>query len=185
MKSARQKGLTIIELIVALVVAGFIMSMLVRVMDGIITNHEGLVSRTDASLEALHLRRLLHRDLVNMSGRSLRMNNKGFSLFTSHNLLTDTPCTVQADWVIEDGVLIRRERVGSMGYAKEITLVSDILSFELRILDTGGQRWMDLQSWLLSRRSVTPEALHVSFETETMSADILERVPTIVGMRLP
>lgn len=181
----REQGLTIVELLIALVIAGFIMSMVVRVMDNVIGNHEGLVSRTDANIETLRLRRLLHRDLAGMQGKTLRVQDNGFSLKTSHNLLSDTPQVVDVEWEAEGGSLLRREFVKSMGYTKEIVLVTGIRSFSMRILDSGGQRWMELRSWLLSRKNVVPEAMHFEFETETMSADILERVPILADMRLP
>ncbi len=85
-----QKGFSLIEVLIGLVLSGLLMSMVAMVLGQSITNNEVVRSSAGLSSRMFTLRRILHRDMQNIiPGSTIGLESNGFSVESTHNVILE------------------------------------------------------------------------------------------------
>ena len=174
-----KKGFSLIEILVALAVAGVLIALVLRVVNQVARNSEILESGVRVSSEAARLRRVLHRDLQNIKG-SLAVSTEGFSLTTSHNFLSGRPLAVEVNWDFSEKNVRRVEEESELSYAKDMILFPELKSWDAELFHPAKKRWFGLQSWLLSKFDVAPSAIKLILKfPDRGEIEMVERLPYV------
>lgn len=170
-------GFTLVELLVALAILGVILAMLVRVAGQVAENTWALNGRMEVTSEAARLRRLLHRDCTSALQDSLRLTNGGFSLTTSHNLLSGQPLPVEAEWDFSAGAVRRIERIPSQRYSKEILLTADLADWKAEVFTLDARRWTDLRTLMTALGLGQVSGLRLTLDLPGGRVEMIEPLP--------
>ncbi len=176
----KDTGFTLIEILVALAVAGILASIIAGVMGQGILTSDFLLKESRSETEKTVLRRLLHRDIKNMVWNSeLEPAPEGFRINTGHNVLTPCSMPVDAFWDFSDNRITRHEENQDLSYAKKQILSRELNSFQLEFLTFEDNRWIRLDSWLISSDRPGPRAIRVTLEySDGKKFQIIEHIPT-------
>lgn len=105
-----QKGFSLIEVLIGLVLSGLLMSMVAMVLGQSVTNNEVVRSSAGLSSRMFTLRRILHRDMQNViPGSAMGVEDNGFSLETSHNILLKGAGPILVNWDFSSNMIRRNE----------------------------------------------------------------------------
>ncbi|MEW5774442.1 MAG: prepilin-type N-terminal cleavage/methylation domain-containing protein [Thermodesulfobacteriota bacterium] len=170
-------GFTLAELLVALAILGILLAMLVRVTGQVASNTQALSGRMETTSEASRLRRLLHRDLGSAAPNSFSITHGGFSIVTSHNLLTGQPLPVEAEWDFSGGAIRRTERLSGQGYAKELLLTAELAGWKAEVYTRATRRWVDLRDIVASSGSGEVSGLRLTLDLPGGTVELVERLP--------
>ena len=172
-----RNGFSLIEILVALVVAGILLGLVLRTVNQVAHNSEVLGVELRISSEAARLRRVLHRDLQNINGEFIP-SREGFSLATSHNFLSGQPLPMNVTWDFSEKNVRRVEEEPGLSYTKELVLLPELKSWEAQLFHPGKKRWFDLRSWLLSNFETAPSAVKLILNLPGREKiEMVERVP--------
>jgi len=172
-----RKGFSLIEVLVALAVAGVLIALVLRVVNQVTRNSEILEAGLHISSETARLRRILHRDLQNIEAGPA-FSHEGFSLTTSHNFLSGKPLAVAVVWDFSEKNVRRVEEAPELSYAKDMILVQELKSWDAQLFHPGKKRGFDLRSWLLSRFDAAPSAIKLILNfPDRGEVEMVERLP--------
>ncbi len=176
---ASARGFTLVEVLVAVVIAGLLAAMIAGVMSRGILASEVLLEHRESEAEKTVLRRILHRDFKAMEWNSgLEPTAQGFRLYTGHNLLLSSSFPVEVIWIFEGGEIVRREESQVLTYAREQTLYQDMESVELEFFSSRHKRWIRLDSWLRDPNPPHPGAVRLKLHfTGQKRFEIVEYLP--------
>ena len=176
-KNPMKKGFSLIEILVALAVAGVLIALVLRVVNQVARNSEILKSGVRVSSEAARLRRVLHRDLQNIKG-NLAVSTEGFSLTTSHNFLSGRPLEVAVRWDFSEKNVRRVEEEPELSYTKDMILLPELKSWDAELFHPEKKRWFSLRSWLLSKFNAAPSAIKLVLNLpDREEIEMVERLP--------
>lgn len=170
-------GFTLVELLAALAILGVLLAMLVRVTGQVAENTRALSGRMEVTSEAARLRRLLHRDCASAAQDSLRLTKGGFSLATSHNLLSGQPLPVEAEWDFSAGAVRRIERIPAQGYSKEIVLTPDLAEWKAEVFTLDSRRWIDLRTLMTAIGLGQVSGLRLTLQLPGGRVEMVEPLP--------
>ncbi|WP_291319821.1 type II secretion system protein [Desulfonatronospira sp.] len=173
------RGFTLVEILVAVAIAGLLAAMIAGVMSRGILTSEALLEQRESEAEKTVLRRILHRDFLGMEwGSGLEPATEGFRLYTGHNMLLSSSLPVEVFWSFEGGEIVRREESQVLGYSKEQTLYQDMESVELEFLSSRDRRWIRLDSWLRDPNRPHPGAVRLTLHFSGQNRfEIVEHLP--------
>lgn len=173
------RGFTLVEVLVAVALAGLLAAMIAGVMSRGILASEALLEHGEEESEKIVLRRILHRDFKAMDwGSGLEPTPEGFRLYTGHNMLLSSPLPVEVVWSFEEGEIVRREESPDLTYSREQTLYQDMDSVELEFLSLRDERWIPLDSWIRAPDRLYPRAVRLKLDfTGQDRFEIVEHLP--------
>jgi len=172
-----KKGFSLIEILVALAVAGVLLTLVLRVVNQVARNSEILEAGVRISSETARLRRILHRDLQSIEG-DLTLSREGFSLTTSHNFLSGRPLEVAVRWDFSEKNVRRVEKEPELSYTKDMILLPELKSWDAQLFHPKKKRWFDLRSWLLSKFDAAPSAIKLVLSLpDREEIEMVERIP--------
>ncbi len=176
-----QRGFTLVEVLIAMVLMTLLMTLLGSSMSRIIIGNQALQANILGYRDFVSLRRTLHRDLQNMRDRTtLRFNVDGFSFTTSHCLVRNHPMQVRVTWTINENVT-RKEEIDDLKYSRELVLFEGVDSFSLEVWEDRDDRWMDLDTILLNvaaeEFSEYYRNIRLTLNAKGVTVPILERLP--------
>lgn len=176
-----QRGFSLIEVLIGLVLSGLLMSMVAMVLGQSITNNEVVRSSSGLSSRMFTLRRVLHRDLQNiLVGKTVFIESEGFGLQTTNNFLIDGGVGVEVIWDFSGNMIRRRERSESLDYENSFQMLRGLKSSKLELLDGAKGVWISsvqYQNRPLNLKSAI-KAIRISFTFEDgNSLLIVERIP--------
>ncbi|WP_320171806.1 prepilin-type N-terminal cleavage/methylation domain-containing protein [Maridesulfovibrio sp.] len=138
-----QGGFSLVEVLIGLVLSGLLMSMVAMVLGQSVTNNEVVRSTAGLSSRMFTMRRVLHRDLQNISvGKTLETGDNGFSIFTSSNFLVDGGVEVKAEWDFSANMIRRSESNENLGYSSSFQFLRGLESWRLEFLDSRNNAWV-------------------------------------------
>lgn len=138
-----QKGFSLIEVLIGLVLSGLLMSMVAMVLGQSVTNNEVVRSSAGLSSRMFTLRRILHRDMQNIvAGKSLSVEDYGFAIPTNNNFLIDGAVQVEAKWDFSGNMIRRHEENDKMNYGSSFMLLRGLDSWRLELLDGQKGAWI-------------------------------------------
>lgn len=175
----QSSGFTLIEILVGLAVAGILASIIAGVMGQGILTSETLLRESRSETQKTVLRRLLHRDIKNMVWESdLEPTPDGFRINTGHNTLTSCSLPVETFWNFSNGKIIRFEESQELSYEKKQILSHELNYSELEFLSFEDNRWIRLESWLMSSDRAGPRAMRVRLEFDDGTKfEMVEHLP--------
>ncbi|MDY7000884.1 MAG: prepilin-type N-terminal cleavage/methylation domain-containing protein [Thermodesulfobacteriota bacterium] len=174
-----KKGFSLIEILVALAVAGVLLALVLRVVSQVARNSEVLETRGRISSETARLRRVLHRDLQNIEG-DLAISHEGFSIKTSHNFLLGRPLTVEVKWDFSEKNVRRVEEEPKLSYTKDMIFLPELKSWDAQLFHPEKKRWFGLRSWLLSKFETAPSAIKLVLNLpDREEIEMVERLPLV------
>lgn len=116
-------GFSLLEVLVALVLAAILALMVSRIMDTAVQSSEGVRRAEDESRRIITLRRLLHRDIQQLDWRQpVAATPESIVFTTRHHHLHGGPLALQVRWLVGNGSLIRQESAPALGYTREMSL---------------------------------------------------------------
>lgn len=146
-------GFSLIEVMVALIVAGVLMVMVSRILGQTIINDEALLKNIGVTRELATLRRLLHRDIQSINDpKSIDIKGNLIEFDSTHNLLSDHPLLVKVRWRLEKSKLSRTEQQGDVSYKSEMVILQEVAGWELSLYDSANQEWTRLADWGTKRK---------------------------------
>ncbi|WP_432734436.1 PulJ/GspJ family protein [Maridesulfovibrio sp. FT414] len=181
LNSDSQKGFSLVEVLIGLVLSGLLMSMVAMVLGQSVTNNE--VVRTSAGLSSrmFTLRRILHRDLQNIVvGKSVYVVENGFGLPTYNNFLMDGGVMVEASWDFSANMVRRHEENSALEYGSTYQLLRGFSSWRLELLDGKNGAWVAADQFRNRPLSTMPaiKALRLElFFEDGQSLLLVERIP--------
>ncbi len=159
------KGFTLVEVLAGLIIAGILSAILASVINQGIQTSQALLEERDSSIHKAALRRIIHRDIKNMEVRtSIKPETSGFSLITSHNILTSNPLPVTVNWNFSNGKIVRSEENEELLYSAEQIIHQDLNSYELDFFCMTQDRWISLDNWLLIAERGEPVGLRLRIQ---------------------
>ncbi len=176
-----QKGFSLIEVLIGLVLSGLLMSMVAMVLGQSVTNNEVVRSSAGLSSRMFTLRRILHRDLQNIVvGKGIYVEDSGFGLPTSNNFLIDGGVQVEARWDLSANMIRRHEENPAMHYESSFFFLRGLKSWRLEFFD--GEKGAWVASVQFKNRAVQGNSgikalrLELNFE-DGQRVLLVERVP--------
>lgn len=180
---AGRKGLTLIEVLVALMVAGLLAAMVASLLGRGIVFSSALKETAQGQQARVTLRRVLDLDLRNMIPEAtFQVAENGFSLSTSHNHLIPGPLPVTATWTFSRQGIERREEEPELDYAQTLVLIRSLDAWELEYFDLTEGRWLEARTWLHSPDRPAPAGLRLRLTIEDIGlVEIVQRLPLHSG----
>ncbi len=173
------RGFTLVELLVGLVVAGVLAAMIASLMGESILSSTTLLRRGQEGAEKTTLRRILHRDIKHMQWAStLDPAADGFSLQSGHNMLLAQALPMEVTWIFAEGRIVRREENFALQYSQEQVLLRDLEACKLELMPSNEERWIELDFWLTGKTQKQPRALRLTLVFNGgQQIKIVEHVP--------
>ncbi|WP_415715102.1 type II secretion system protein J [Maridesulfovibrio sp.] len=179
--SDSQKGFSLIEVLIGLVLSGLLMSMVAMVLGQSITNNEVVRSSSGLSSRMFTLRRILYRDLQNIKpGSSVGGLENGFSLATSHCILRDGVGSVVVTWDLSSNMIRRIETSDDLEFENSYLLMRGLESWGMEFLDAEKNIW--LTSSQQAARAMSGNAVTKAIRLKLRFEDgkdvmLVERIP--------
>ncbi|WP_421903751.1 PulJ/GspJ family protein [Maridesulfovibrio sp.] len=179
-----QKGFSLIEVLIGLVLSGLLMSMVAMVLGQSVTNNEVVRSSAGLSSRMFTLRRILHRDLQNIvPGRPLGVEEEGFSLESTHNVLLEGAGPIIVNWDFSSNMIRRLEKSPDLEFENSFFLMRGLKSWGLEFLDADKNVWISRSQQ--SARAMSGKSTVKAFRLKLRFEDgkdviIVERIPYAV-----
>ena len=176
-----QKGFSLIEVLIGLVLSGLLMSMVAMVLGQSVTNNEVVRSSAGLSSRMFTLRRILHRDLQNIiPGRPLGVEGDGFSLESTHNVLLEGAGPIVINWDFSSNMIRRLEKSPDLEFENSFFLMRGLKSWRLEFLDADKNVWISRSQQ--SARALSGKSVVKAFRLKLRFEDgkdvmIVERIP--------
>ena len=173
-------GFTLVEILVALTIAGLLTAMIATLFSRGIATSSGLQETTQAQHSRIVLYRLLSMDLRSMlPAEELVVTEQGFSLATGHNHLLPSPLPMTVAWDFSGQRVQRTEALPELAYTQELTLISELRDWSLALYDLTDNQWVDVRSWLHGGQRPAPGGVRLELRPAGQHA------PWIFIHRLP
>lgn len=175
----RQRGFTLIEVLVALMVAGLLTAMVASLLGRGVVSSSALEEKAQAQELRVALRRMLDMDIRNMApDGEFRIAENGFSLTTSHNHLIPGPLPVTATWSFSLDGIVRGEEQEALGYVRTLVVTRSLEHWETHFFDLSEGLWLDARTWLRSPGRPAPAGLRLRLALEGVGfVEIIQRLP--------
>jgi general secretion pathway protein J len=182
----RASGFTLIEVLVALVVSGILITILAGSVQEITGASVLLDTRAELAKQGVTLRRVFHRDLQNMTHPgSLSFTEQRLTFETTHSTLMDAPYPVIVKWDFSGNTVTRIEQNPDIEYESVTVIAEDIEQWSLEAFDDKQSRWLNF-AILKTVTAENPDAvldltalkLEVDFGGSAMNS--IERLPYAV-----
>ncbi|MFW6282518.1 MAG: PulJ/GspJ family protein [Minisyncoccales bacterium] len=169
-----QSGLTLIEVVVALLVGCLVFAMSLSFF------HNSLLYKTNLNEELkkieknIILRSIFKKDFEMMKDGDIILTDNGFLLYTKNNSFFPGVHNAEIKWEIKNNSLVRSESI--FEHSKKIILGHNISSFDLSILrypDTG----FECASLLSQNNLIKALALSIKISSSSYEYDFLFRTP--------
>lgn len=172
-------GFTLIEVLVALMVAGLLTAMVASLMGRGIVASSALEEMAQGQESRVTLRRILDMDIRNMTAESeFTITEQGFSFSTSHNHLIPGPLPVTATWTFADNRIVRNEEHEDLKYAQTQILARTLPRWEAAFFDLTDAVWLDARAWLRIPDRPAPAGLRLRLVLEKGGfLEIIQRLP--------
>lgn len=179
----RRRGFTLIEVLVALMVAGLLTAMVASLLGRGIVASSALEERAQAQELRVALRRMLDMDIRNMGpGGEFRIAENGFSLKTSHNHLIPGPLPVTVTWMFSPSGIVRGEEQEALAYARTLVVTRSLEHWETHFFDLSEGLWLDARTWLRAPDRPAPAGLRLRLALEGAGlVEIIQRLPLHAG----
>ncbi|WP_320173932.1 prepilin-type N-terminal cleavage/methylation domain-containing protein [Maridesulfovibrio sp.] len=180
-----QKGFSLIEVLIGLVLSGLLMSMVAMVLGQSVTNNEVVRSSAGLSSRMFTLRRILHRDLQNIiPGRPLGVEGNGFSLESTHNVMLKGAGPILINWDFSSNMVRRSEKSSSLEFENSFFLMRGLKSWGIEFLDANKNAWISRSQ--LAARAMSGKSVIKAFRLTLKFEDgqdvmIVERIPYVRG----
>jgi hypothetical protein len=126
-------------------------------MGQVVLNNQALVQRSQTGSSVTVLRRIMHRDFLDLKEGSLpSITSEGLQYRTLHSMFISFPLEVRVNWLVEGSRLIRVERAPSLDLQSRIIFSDTLQSFDVRFMDGGG-KWR-------SGQNIPPDLRAVEFK---------------------
>lgn len=174
-----QGGFTLIEVLVALMVAGLLTAMVASILGRGVVASSALEETARGQQARVVLRRMLSMDLRNiLQDSGFVISEDGFAVKTSHNYLVQGPLPVTATWNFSGNGITRKEEQPELSYAWTLTVAQGLDRWEMAFFDLTENRWMDQQPWLRSPERPAPAGLRLRLLLKGIGlVEIIERLP--------
>ncbi|WP_161794792.1 PilW family protein [Desulfonatronum thioautotrophicum] len=173
-------GFTLVEILVALVVAGLLTAMLATVLGRGLVASSALEDTVERQRTRIVLQRLLSMDLRGkIPETELTITEHGFTLETVANHLVPGPLPVTVTWDFSRRQVRRIEEQPELDYALELLMISDLQDATLAFHDLSEGRWVNARSWLLESERPAPAGLRLELlpTGARTSWEIIHRLP--------
>lgn len=188
-------GVTLLELLVAIVLAGLLMSMLGQVVHQFVQSSQAIDQEQARYAQMAGLRRVLHRDLQNLSlqNATLTPQNNGFTCRTSHSMLGPGPLPVKVTWEFSENKITRHEESPALNYSRQQLILTEMENWNISFYQAAEHRWIELSTLLLNNqdkqvsgetseeqgtnRSRKTLALKIGLTVEGREYEIIEALP--------
>ena len=179
--SESQKGFSLIEVLIGLVLSGLLMSMVAMVLGQSVTNNEVVRSSAGLSSRMFTLRRILHRDLQNiLPGKALVVKDDGFSIESSHNVLMEGAGPINVSWDFSANMIRRFEKSPGLDFENSFFLMHGLKSWGIEFLDANKNVWISRSQMaaraMSSMSTVKALRLKLRFD-DGKDVMIVERIP--------
>lgn len=176
-----QRGFSLIEVLIGLVLSGLLMSMVAMVLGQSVTNNEVVRSSAGLSARMFTLRRILHRDLQNcIAGSPISVVEDGFSIESSHSIMMEGAGPITIKWDFSANMIRRSENSMELEFEGAYFLMRGLKSWRIEFLDGDRNAWISGSQ--LGARAMSGEIsvralrLRLRFE-DGQDVMIVERVP--------
>lgn len=172
-------GFTLVEVLVALMVAGLLTAMVASLLGRGVVASSALEETTQGQQARVNLRRVLDMDLRNMLPEGeFEILENGFALSTSHNHLIPGPLPVRATWTFSRLGLERKEEAPDLDYAQTLVLARSLERWELEYFDLTDKLWLVGRAWLDTPDRPAPAGvrLRLMFKGAGL-VEIIQRLP--------
>jgi len=186
-RSRRPGGFTLIEVLVALMVAGLLTAMIASLMGRSVVASSALEEASQGRHARMVLRRMLAMDIRNMPpDAEFQVTENGFALATSHNHLIPGPLPITATWTFSESGIVRNEEQPDLGYLQTLVVSRSLEQREISFFDLTEGQWMDAQSWLRMPDRPAPAGLRLRLVLDGVGqVEIIERLPLQAGDGTP
>ncbi|MCA1743034.1 MAG: type II secretion system protein J [Desulfonatronovibrio sp.] len=165
----RLAGFSLVEILVALTVAGILSAMLASIVGQSLVSSQALMEQQGMDRQKITLRKILHRDLNEMLwASSLEPTPQGFELKTGHNTLIASSLPMQVSWNFTSNEIIRTEQNPDLDYLKKQTLSTRLNSFSMDIYCPVQKRWIPHDNWLMAKQRPAPGALRLELDLDNI-----------------
>lgn len=173
-------GFTLMEILVALVVAGMLTALLAAILGRGVTASSALEETVENQRSRVVLHRLLSMDLRGMLPETeLTITEHGFTLETVANHLVPGPLPVTVTWDFSQRRVRRTEEQPELEYVQEMLVISNLQAWNLAFHDLTEGRWVELRSWLHGTQRPAPAGLRLELRPAGAQTawDIVHRLP--------
>lgn len=174
----RLAGFSLVEILVALAVAGILSAMLASIVGQSLVSSRALMEQQNMDRQKTTLRKILHRDFKEILWESsLKPTAQGFELQTGHNTLIPSSLPMLVSWRFASDEIIRTEQNPDLDYLKKQTLSTRLNSFSMDIYCPVQKRWIPHDSWLMAKQRPAPGALRLLLDLDNMpQLEIIEHL---------
>jgi general secretion pathway protein J len=138
-----QAGFSLIEVLIGLVLSGLLMSMVAMVLGQSITNNEVVRSSSGLSSRMFTLRRILHRDLQNITpGASISGDGTSLIIATNNCILKPGLGTVLVTWDFSSNMIRRIESSDELEFENSYFLMRGLEYWNVEFLDGKNNVWI-------------------------------------------
>lgn len=185
--SRRASGFTLVEMVVALTLAGILAAMVSAALNRGLFSGEALIGEADQQKPFVTLRRLLHRDIKSRKlGSDILPTSSGFRLSTTHNLLRSAPLPVMVEWSFHRDRIVRREENPDLNYRSSQVLSRDLQAWELSFYSRKSDQWIDHRLWIMDENRSGPDALALSLTLTGLDQEkLFENITCLTGLQVP
>lgn len=173
-------GFTLVELLVALLVAGMLTALLAMILGRGSVASSALEETAKHQHSRVVLHRLLSMDLRNMLPEThLDIADQKFTMETTHNHLVPGPLPMSVTWDFSRDRLRRIEEQPDLEYRKELILIAELAQWSLALYDLTENRWVDLHSWQHGPQRAAPAGLRLELRVPDAASawSIIHRLP--------
>ncbi len=173
-------GFTLVEILVALVVAGMLTALLAGILGRGIVASSALGEASNDQRSRVVLHRLLSMDLRGMLPETeLTITEQGFTVETVNNHLVPGPLPVTVTWDFSQRQVRRIEEQPDLDYIQELLVISNLQDWSLAFHDLTEGRWIVLRSWLHGTERPAPAGLRLELRPSGAQAawDLVHRLP--------
>lgn len=173
-------GFTLVEILVALVVAGMLTALLAAILGRGVVASSALEETVENQRSRVVLHRLLGMDLRGMLPETeLTISEQGFTVETVNNHLVPGPLPVTVTWDFSRRQVRRTEEQPDLDYVQELLVISNLHAWSLAFHDLTEGRWVDLRSWLHGTERPAPAGLRLELRPSGAQAawDLVHRLP--------
>lgn len=172
-------GFTLVEILVALVVAGMLTALLAAILGRGVVASSALEETVENQRSRIVLQRLLSMDLRGMLPETeMTITEHGFTLETVNNHLVPGPLPMTVTWDFTQRQVRRTEEQPDLDYVQELLVISNLQAWSLAFHDLTEGRWVDLRSWLHGTERPAPAGLRLELRPAGVQTawDIIHRL---------